>query len=90
MGIKSEGTKKENTVMHDKMKDEETRIGRIIKLRSDNGYGFINNNSGASNIFFHAKSVIEPKFSELIEGMEVEYLLVETAKGLKAIGIVAV
>ena len=65
----------------------ETKTGTIIALKRH--YGFIKAGDG-TDIFFHEKGVISPSFSELREGIEVEYIETEdTDKRLKAIGVVA-
>ena len=79
---------KDKAIEQDKLIDEEIHKGIIINLK--NSYGFIRNSNREGNVFFHAKGVIDLKFNELSEGMEVEYSLTQTPKGLKAIGVVAI
>ena len=63
----------------------------IVKIiRHDRGFGFIRQNDG-TDIFFHASGVCNPpKLEDLKEGYEVEYIIVESPKGKKAIGVTTV
>ncbi len=47
--------------------------GKITKLVSDRGFGFIAGESG--EVFFHHSSVAEPGFDSLQEGQSVQYEL---------------
>lgn len=77
-----------NKIIHDKIVDEETHKGRIISLKMDKGYGFIND--GKNNIFFHVTGCVEPKFNDLRVGMKVNYLLSTRNDKPIAIGIVGI
>jgi cold shock CspA family protein len=69
----------------------ETHKGLIIHLVKNKGYGFIKEDETGETVFFHATGVCEPKeFSDLREGLPVEYMVRETPKGIKAIGVVAI
>lgn len=63
--------------------------GIVKTIYHDKGFGFIRQDDG-TDIFFHASGVCNPQFADLREGHEVKYLIVETPKGNKAIGILAV
>lgn len=68
---------------------QETKTGTITRIISDKGYGFIKpSDTGKKSLFFHASRVACPKFEELHEGDKVEYLELETPKGLNAIDVV--
>lgn len=73
----------ENTLLK-----QETKTGYIDRLISAKGYGFIRRDDDKNTIFFHASKVACPKFAELHEGDEVEYLELETPKGLNAVDVV--
>lgn len=63
--------------------------GTIISIIKSKGFGFIQDEDNRE-IFFHAAGVCDPTFAELREGQEVEYMLRETARGPKAIGVVVI
>lgn len=65
-----------------------TYQGIITRLLYAHGYGFIKEDSGKS-IFLHASKVISPTYEELKEGDKVEFLIIETPKGLQGIDIVS-
>ncbi|MGI1659611.1 MAG: cold shock domain-containing protein [Desulfitobacterium sp.] len=65
----------------------ETQSGVIIRIVYKGRYGFIRKEDGAE-VFFHELGVINPKFDELREGNNVEFLEISGhCKGPKAIGV---
>ncbi|MEM9017029.1 MAG: cold shock domain-containing protein [Verrucomicrobiota bacterium] len=54
--------------------------GTIKKLISDKGFGFIANEEGGGDLFFH-RSACTDSFEELREGDTVEYTLGQSPKG---------
>lgn len=65
--------------------------GMIVFISAKRKFGFIESDAEDSKqIFFSVKGVIEPRFSELKEGMDVQFIQVETPKGPRAIGVVGV
>lgn len=46
--------------------------GRIFTIKHDKGFGFITDEAGGENRFFHANSCITP-FSQLKEGLVVSF-----------------
>ncbi|MEM7600460.1 MAG: cold shock domain-containing protein [Verrucomicrobiota bacterium] len=54
--------------------------GTIKKLISDKGFGFISNEEGGSDLFFH-RSACTDSFEELREGDAVEYSIGQSPKG---------
>ena len=66
----------------------ETHRGTITRLMTIKRYGFIHKEDG-TDIFFHEQGLINPSFNELREGMSVEFLIADSPKGSRAIGIVA-
>lgn len=67
---------------------EEPPKGRIARLETSEGYGFITTSDGRE-IYFHKNSVIRPDFEKLKEGIEVEFLEVQGKKGPQAIRVAA-
>ena len=59
--------------------------GKIKKLVSDRGFGFIEADSG--DLFFHHSDVQEVTFEELQEGQSVEYEIGEGRKGPCAVSV---
>ncbi|MBE6147318.1 MAG: cold shock domain-containing protein [Firmicutes bacterium] len=53
------------------------------------GYGFINHKDN-QDVFAHYSNIIQDGYKTLEEGQEVEYQLLETAKGLQAIKIIPI
>ena len=53
--------------------------GKIKKLVSDRGFGFVEGETG--DLFFHHSEVQEVAFEELREGQEVEYEVGQGRKG---------
>lgn len=66
----------------------ETKTGTITTIHVKKTYGFIKQNDGGKDMFFHKMGVISPEFEQLREGMNVEYMVVESRKGERAIGLV--
>ena len=56
--------------------------GKIKRLVSDRGFGFIEGDRG--DLFFHHSEVNGATIEELNEGQEVEFKVVEGPKGLQA------
>lgn len=73
------------------MSAEEIKTGFIKNLHKDKGYGFIKNKESKETIFFHASGCVCPKFIELENEMEVNYIETEGNNGRpKAIEVVAI
>ena len=64
-------------------------LGRIKWFDNKKGYGFIEYRD-YEDIFVHYSNVLQDGFKRLNEGQLVSFRLIETAKGLQAIDIVAV
>jgi len=54
--------------------------GKIKKLVSDRGFGFIADTDGRE-VFFHQSSLVETQFSDLTENQDVEFDVENSAKG---------
>ena len=64
-------------------------IGIVTKV-TDKGFGFIRSNDLGKDVFFHSSAcVLGLVFDEIVEGMEVEFDVKETDKGLVAMGVSA-
>lgn len=60
--------------------------GKVKKL-TEKGYGFIIPEDGSKDVFFHSKDCPNRGFEDLREGDQVEFNLVDSEKGPKAIGV---
>ena len=60
--------------------------GKIKKLVSDRGFGFIADTDGRE-VFFHQSSLVEASFSDLTESQDVEFDVENSAKGPRAINV---
>ena len=61
--------------------------GKIKWFNNDKGYGFIAYKEN-EDIFVHYSAIIKDGYKTLAEGDEVEFNLIETAKGLQAQNVV--
>jgi CspA family cold shock protein len=59
-------------------------IGTIKRLRKDLGYGFIALADGGGDVFLHRSALKNAPFSELVEGQQVELVVVPAEKGPRA------
>ena len=62
--------------------------GRVKWFNNDKGYGFIDYSEG-EDIFVHYSAIKQDGYKTLSEGQVVEFDLIETAKGLQAINVLA-
>lgn len=63
--------------------------GRVKWFNNEKGYGFIDYPEG-EDIFVHYSAIKQDGYKSLSEGQVVEFDLIETAKGLQAINVLAV
>ena len=71
---------------------KEMKIGTVVNVSEDRSYGFIKNDdamAGERGIFFHAKDC-RTAYIILKVGDKVEYSIVESKKGLVAVGVATV
>ncbi|HZK52782.1 MAG TPA: cold shock domain-containing protein [Desulfosporosinus sp.] len=68
----------------------ETKSGTIKMIKTNGLYGFIKQDDGEEDVFFHSNGVISPEFKDLREGMTVEYMVTASPKGGRAIGVVVI
>ena len=66
-----------------------TRLGKIKWFNNEKGYGFIEGEHD-EDIFVHYSAIKQDGYKTLSEGQEVSFDLIETAKGLQAINVLAV
>lgn len=60
--------------------------GKIKKLVSERGFGFISDNDGR-DVFFHQSSLIDVDLNSLQEDQKVEFEVEKSAKGPRAINV---
>ena len=60
--------------------------GKIKRLVTERGFGFISDTDGRE-VFFHQSSVVDATFSDLTEGAEVEFEVEKTEKGPRAVSV---
>lgn len=60
--------------------------GKIKKLVSERGFGFINDTDGRE-VFFHQSSVVDVKFTDLSETQDVEFEIENSPKGPRAVNV---
>jgi CspA family cold shock protein len=58
--------------------------GRVARITTDKGYGFIKNDAGGKDLFFHHSALMNMKFVDLREGAQVTFEIAETEKGPRA------
>ena len=58
--------------------------GRIIRLKADHGFGFIQDTRTGAEYFFHRSSLQSARFDELREGQAVQFEPSEGPKGPRA------
>jgi len=63
--------------------------GRVKWFNNEKGYGFIDYPEG-EYIFLYYSAIKQDGYKTLSEGQVVEFELIETAKGLQAINVLAV
>lgn len=62
--------------------------GRVKWFNNEKGYGFIDY-PGGEDIFVHYSAIKQDGYKTLSEGQIVEFDLIETAKGLQSINVLA-
>lgn len=60
--------------------------GKIKKVVSERGFGFISDTDGRE-VFFHQSSVVDVKFSDITEGQAVEFEVEDSPKGPRAVNV---
>ena len=60
--------------------------GKIKKVVSDRGFGFITDSDG-KELFFHQTGLVDAKIFDLKEGQAVEFEVESSAKGPRAVSV---
>ena len=60
--------------------------GKVKKLISDRGFGFISDSDGR-DVFFHQGSLVDAKFIDLSVDQELEFDVEKSEKGPRAINV---
>lgn len=58
-----------------------------IKKLTDKNFGFITQDNGEKDLFFHANELVDVKFSDLREGDAVTFEVTDTPKGQAAVQV---
>ncbi len=61
--------------------------GTIVSIRLDKGFGFIFTKVGEPDIFFHCNDLVELPFDEQLHERRVEFDVIGTAKGDRAVNV---
>ena len=64
-------------------------VGKVKWFSAEKGYGFIERSDG-DDVFVHFSAIQDEGFKTLNEGQEVEFEIVEGARGLQAANVVKV
>ena len=62
--------------------------GTVKWFNAEKGYGFISNDNGGDDVFVHFSAIQDEGFKTLLEGQEVEFEIVEGARGPQAANVV--
>jgi CspA family cold shock protein len=60
--------------------------GKIKKVVSERGFGFINDTDGRE-VFFHQSGLVDAQFSDLKEDTQVEFEIENSPKGPRAVNV---
>ena len=60
--------------------------GKIKKLITERGFGFISDTDGRE-VFFHQSSIVDAQFSDLKEEQAVEFEIEQSPKGPRAVNV---
>jgi len=58
--------------------------GKIKRLATDKGFGFITPDGADKDVFFHSSALVGVSFTDLREGDEVTFETEDSDKGLRA------
>lgn len=61
--------------------------GKVKWFNDQKGYGFITPEDGSKDLFVHYQEIVGDGFKTLAEGQEVNFEIVESEKGPKAVKV---
>ena len=61
--------------------------GIVKKFMAEKGFGFIQQDNGGKDVFFHANDVADKGFEGLEEDMKVSFEMGDSPKGPKAVNV---
>jgi len=64
--------------------------GKVKWFSAEKGYGFIEREDGAGDVFVHYSAIVMEGFKTLNEGDHVEFEIVEGARGPQAANVVKI
>ena len=62
--------------------------GTVKWFNAEKGYGFISNDEGGQDVFVHFSAIQDEGFKTLNEGQDVEFEIVEGARGPQAANVI--
>lgn len=62
--------------------------GKVKWFNDKKGFGFISNEDGSGDIFVHYSAIVSEGFKTLSEGSTVEFEVIESNKGRRALRVV--
>ena len=71
-----------------KSKEETMNTGKVKWFNDKKGFGFISNEDGSGDIFVHYSAIVSEGFKTLSEGSTVEFEVIESNKGRRALRVV--
>ena len=63
--------------------------GTVKWFNAEKGYGFISNDEGGDDVFVHFSAIVMDGYKTLSEGMDVQFDVVDGAKGPQAANVSA-
>lgn len=66
---------------------ESGKLGTIVTLNPEKGFGFIRPAGGGDNLFFHTSSLVDCSFEDLKPGLQVKFQQIMGERGLVAINV---
>ncbi len=73
--------------MFNKRKYKVMATGKVKWFNDQKGYGFITPEDGSKDLFVHYQEIVGDGFKTLAEGQEVEFEIVDSEKGPKAVKV---
>lgn len=67
-------------------KELDNMLGKVKRFNNEKGYGFIKTENG-KDLFFHYSELQMEGYKTVEQGQNVEFEVIETEKGLRAVNI---